>query len=66
MPYRSKKQRAWMHIHEPEIAERLDEEYGGKIIPSKSKTRRDRQRSKKSRKRQNKIKRKGLNDIYPG
>jgi len=28
MPYRSAKQRAWMHIHEPELAERWDKKYG--------------------------------------
>lgn len=27
MPYKSAKQRAWMHIHEPEIAKRWDAEY---------------------------------------
>ena len=31
MPYKSKKQRAWMHIHEPEIAKKWDKKYGGKI-----------------------------------
>ena len=31
MPYKSKKQRAWMHIHEPAIAKRWDKKYGGKI-----------------------------------
>lgn len=37
MPYRSAKQRAYMHIHHPEIAHRWDKEYGGKIVPSKKK-----------------------------
>ena len=35
IPYRSKKQRAYMHIHEPEIAKRWDKETGGKIVPKK-------------------------------
>ena len=35
MPYRSAKQRAYMHIHHPEIAKRFDREYGGKIVPKK-------------------------------
>jgi hypothetical protein len=29
MPYKSAKQRAYMHIHEPEIAKRWDAKYGG-------------------------------------
>lgn len=37
MPYKSKKQRAWMHIHEPEIAERWDKKYGGKIARKRKK-----------------------------
>ena len=32
MPYRSKKQRAYLHIHEPKLAKRWDERYGGKIV----------------------------------
>lgn len=31
MPYRSRKQRAWMHIHRPRLAEKWDRTYGGKI-----------------------------------
>ena len=31
MPYKSAKQRAYMHIHHPEIAKRWDKKYGGKI-----------------------------------
>jgi len=31
MPYRSSKQRAYMHIHEPTIAKKWDKKYGGKI-----------------------------------
>jgi hypothetical protein len=35
MPYKSKKQRAWMHIHKPAIAKRWDKKYGGKIKKGK-------------------------------
>lgn len=35
MPYRSKKQRAFLHIHHPRIARRWDREYGTKIVPKK-------------------------------
>ena len=38
MPYKSAKQRAYMHIHHPEIARRWDKEYGGKIIGKKKKS----------------------------
>lgn len=31
MPYKSAKQRAYMHIHLPKIAARWDREYGGKV-----------------------------------
>jgi hypothetical protein len=31
MPYKSKKQRAFMHIHHPLIAKKWDKEYGTKI-----------------------------------
>lgn len=37
MPYRSEKQRAFMHINRPDIAKRWDKKYGGKIVPSKKK-----------------------------
>ncbi len=50
MPYRSKKQRAWMHINEPEIAARWDKDYGGKVVPKKRKPRR-RNRTKRTTKR---------------
>jgi hypothetical protein len=30
-PYKSAKQRAYMHIHHPEIAKDWDEKYGGKV-----------------------------------
>ena len=39
MPYVSKKQRAWMHIHKPGIAKRWDKKYGRKVVKPK-KTRR--------------------------
>jgi hypothetical protein len=35
MPYKSAKQRAYMHIHHPEIAKRWDKETGGKVSKSK-------------------------------
>jgi hypothetical protein len=35
MPYRSAKQRAFMHARHPEIAARWDAKYGGKIVPKK-------------------------------
>ncbi len=31
MPYKSAKQRAFMHIHHPGIAAKWDKKYGGKI-----------------------------------
>lgn len=31
MPYKSAKQRAYMHIHHPKIAKKWDKKYGGKI-----------------------------------
>ena len=55
MPYKSKKQRAYLHIHEPALAEEWDQTYGGKV----EKPRRERVRSKKSKKR--KAQRKGSN-----
>lgn len=36
MPYKSVKQRAYLHIHEPELAAKWDARYGGKIVPKKS------------------------------
>lgn len=35
MPYKSKKQRAYLHIHEPALAAKWDAETGGKVVPSK-------------------------------
>jgi hypothetical protein len=34
-PYRSAKQRRYMHAKEPEIAARWDRKYGGKVVPKK-------------------------------
>ncbi len=36
MPYRSAKQRAYMHIHHPKIAAKWDKKYGGKIVKKAS------------------------------
>jgi len=35
MPYRSAKQRAFMHAKHPRIAKKWDRKYGGKIVPKK-------------------------------
>jgi hypothetical protein len=35
MPYRSKRQRAYMHIHHPDVAKKWDAKYGGKIVKKK-------------------------------
>lgn len=40
MPYRSKRQRGYMHVHHPEIAARWDRKYGGKIVPKKKRKKR--------------------------
>jgi len=32
MPYKSAKQRAYMHIHHPKIAAKWDKKYGSKIV----------------------------------
>ncbi len=37
MPYKSAKQRAYMHIHHPDVAARWDAKYGGKIHASMKK-----------------------------
>jgi len=39
MPYKSAKQRAYLHIKHPEIAKRWDKKYGGKIVKEDSPTR---------------------------
>jgi len=38
MPYRSAKQRAYMHARLPKIAARWDKEYGGKVVPKKGRS----------------------------
>ncbi len=35
MPYRSKRQRRYMHAVHPDIAEKWDKKYGGKIVKKK-------------------------------
>ncbi len=37
MPYRSAKQRRFMHARHPEIAKRWDKKYGGKIVKKAAK-----------------------------
>jgi hypothetical protein len=37
MPYRSEKQRKFMHAKHPDIASRWDAKYGGKVKPGKKK-----------------------------
>jgi len=37
VPYRSAKQRRYMHARHPEIAARWDRKYGGKIVRKKKK-----------------------------
>lgn len=36
MPYKSKKQRGYLHVHEPKLAAKWDKKYGGKIAPKKT------------------------------
>jgi len=36
VPYRSEKQRGFMHAKHPEIVKRWDKEYGGKVAPKKA------------------------------
>ncbi len=35
MPYRSKKQRKYMHARHPKIARKWDKKYGGRIVKKK-------------------------------
>lgn len=51
MPYRSAKQRAFMHIHHPAIAARWDKKYGGKIVKKKGKSRKKKSKAKRKRRR---------------
>lgn len=41
MPYRSERQRKYLHAREPALAERWDAKYGGRIVP-KAKAKRPR------------------------
>lgn len=36
MPFKSDKQRKYMHAKHPEIAARWDKKYGGKVVKKKS------------------------------
>lgn len=36
MPYKSKKQRAYLHIHEPKLAAKWDKKYGSKVTGKKA------------------------------
>lgn len=36
MPYKSDKQRKFMHVQHPDIAKRWDKEYGGKVAGKKA------------------------------
>ena len=36
MPYKSAKQRRYMHAKHPTIAKRWDKKYGGKVVKKKS------------------------------
>ena len=36
MPYRSERQRRYMHAKHPTIAARWDEEYGGRVVKKKT------------------------------
>lgn len=49
MPYRSEKQRRFMHAKHPEIAARWDAEYGSKPKPKEKKRGRDRLRGKRGK-----------------
>lgn len=42
MPYRSEKQRRFMHARHPEIAARWDKEYGSKVKPKIKRVRKKR------------------------
>lgn len=37
MPYRSEKQRKYMHAKHPKIAAEWDKKYGGKVVKKKTK-----------------------------
>jgi hypothetical protein len=37
MPYKSKAQRGYMHVHHPKVAAKWDKKYGGKIVKKRKK-----------------------------
>jgi len=39
MPYRSAKQRGYLHANKPKLAKKWDRRYGGKIVKKKRKER---------------------------
>lgn len=47
MPYKSAKQRAFMHAKHPDIAARWDKEYGGKVTGKKKVTKKKAVKRKK-------------------
>lgn len=49
MPYRSAKQRAYMHIHHPRLAKEWDSKYGGKVVPKKKKAAKKKAKPRKRR-----------------
>lgn len=51
MPYKSEKQRRFMHAKHPDIAKRWDAEYGGKVEGKKSYKPDPKPQSKKKKKR---------------
>lgn len=44
MPYRSARQRRFMHARHPEIAARWDRRYGGKVVKAKKRAKRSRKK----------------------
>jgi len=38
MPFKSERQRRFLHANEPEIAERWEKKYGSKVVKSKPKS----------------------------
>ncbi len=51
MPYKSAKQRAFMHAQHPDIAKRWDAETGGKVVPTRKDGKSDMRRVKPAAKR---------------
>ncbi len=46
MPFRSKKQRAYLYVHKPALAKRWAKKYGNKIVPSKKRKKHRRTRAR--------------------